>query len=301
MIASAKLTEQSLGLSCDYSALLCLDTKYIAGKMMVVRSFVTGMRLFVIDPCANPLSLLPVKETIDFSAMVPYQIKAILESKRPHLLDKLKICLIGGAPLDNETFERLQKFTVKVFLSYGMTETISHIALQPVNNGSGLKYFKTLPGVNIFKDSRGCLLIDAPFLNERVVTNDVVEIINTNTFIWAGRVDNIINSGGIKLSPEVVEEKIGKIFTRLNIPNSFFLYGKPDHSFGEKVVLIMESPLPDASTLNLLAQALHHSIPVYEIPKQLYESAGFFYTETRKVMRDQSFSNSCLVKEFFPE
>lgn len=300
MIASAELTREALGLKKNQNALICLDTRYIAGKMMVVRSFITGMRMFVVDPCANPLSKIPVDQTIHFTAMVPYQVAAILESNHPHLMDCLYICLIGGGPLNEAACAALRNFSSRIYLTYAMTETVSHIALYDLHAENKARSYRTLRGISVASDERGCLVIYAPYLKEPVVTNDIVEIINKYEFVWKGRADNIINSGGVKIAPEAVEEKIGQIFTRSHLSNEFFIYGIDDKRLGQKAVLILKSPVPDASTLSSLMQALHHSIPPYEMPKEIYEAADFVYTETRKVNRRETFKSARLVQPLTP-
>jgi o-succinylbenzoate---CoA ligase len=291
MIASAKLTAHALQLHSSFNALLCLDTRYIAGKMMMVRSFETGMKLFAVDPCANPLHKIPVDRTIQFAALVPYQVQAILESKHPHLLDTLLSCIIGGAPLNNELREKLQSYSVSTYATYGMTETISHIGLQRVNGVHRTETYQTLPGVSVHLDKRNCLVIRAPYLEGDIVTNDLAEVIDDNKFKWLGRWDHVINSGGIKVSPENLEERIGKIFTRLKIKNSFFVFGVPDEKLGEKLVLVLESEMPD-HLMRVLRDALVHSISTYELPKEFFVSPSFVYTNTNKINRKDSFKTA---------
>jgi o-succinylbenzoate---CoA ligase len=298
MVASARLTEQALNLKRNWTALLCLDARYIAGRMMIVRSFITGMKLFIIDPCANPLEKIPPTQPMDFTAIVPYQLISILESKHPHSLDKFKIALVGGAPLDDATILKLGSHSAAIYLTYGMTETISHVALRRLNGHGAQRYFETLPGVKIGTDVRGCLVINAPFLEKEVVTSDIVEIFNTNQFVWRGRYDNVINSGGIKISPEEVERKIGKIFTRLNLTNHFFIHHLPDGKLGQRAVMVIESPLPDASALDELIESILHSFSPHEAPRELYESFSFILTDTGKINRRATLGQAQFVRRF---
>lgn len=290
MIASAKLTETALQLHSSYNALVCLDTKYIAGKMMLVRSFYTGMKIFAVDPCANPLVKIPVDQTIHFAALVPYQVKSILESKHPHLLDTLMTCIIGGALLDKNIKEKLKPFTTRIFTTYGMTETISHIALQSINDNE--THYQTLPGIFVRADERDCLVIHAPYLIDDIVTNDIVEVINENRFRWIGRWDNIINSGGVKISPENIEARIGKIFTRLQINAPYFIHHTHDEALGQRIVLVMQSPLPDELTLKTFIQALPNTLTSFEQPTAFYETSYFIYTETQKINRVETFKRA---------
>lgn len=299
MIASAKLTEKALGLDPSFNALLCLDTRFIAGKMMIVRSFVTGMKLFVIDPCAQPLISVPIGRQIHFAALVPYQVISTLESKHPHLLDSLSVCIIGGAPLEERYLEKVSGCAGKFYMTYGMTETVSHIALRSLNDPEASDLFRTLPGVEIEKDERECLVIGAPYLEKKVITNDVVEIFSRNSFRWKGRYDNVINSGGIKISPEILERAIGKIFTRLNLTNRFFLHYTPDDKLGQRLVVVIESPLPEAAVLHAVSEAFEHTFSPHERVRGLYESSRFVMTDTQKVNRRESFITSRPVAGFF--
>jgi len=296
MIASARLTENALQLRKDFNALLCLDARYIAGRMMIVRAFVTGMNLFIIDPCADPFEKISPDQEIHFTALVPYQVVSILGSNHPQSLNKIQICLIGGAPLDDVTCEKLKVYASAIFQTYGMTETISHIALRRITGPDRNDHFHTLPGIGIETDERGCLVINAPYLREKVITNDIVEIFTKEEFVWRGRYDNVINSGGVKISPEILEAKIGKIFTRLDLNNRFFIHHQPDQLLGQRLVLVIESPLPDASTRKAFIETLLHTFSPYETPRAVYESSSFIHTDTDKINRQATLDASRLIQ-----
>jgi o-succinylbenzoate---CoA ligase len=293
MIASASLTERALSLKADTNSLLALDSNFIAGKMMIVRSFVTGMKLYAVEPSSNPLTNIPEGITVDFTAMVPLQVQTILESKHPQSLQRVKICIIGGGPMDILVEESLKNYEGEFYQTYAMTETISHIAIRKI--GSERDVYHCLPTIQISADDRGCLIIEAPYLSGEIITNDIVELFNSSTFKWAGRWDNIINSGGIKVSPEKLEEEIGKLFTRINFKQPFFIYGLPDQRLGTRIVLVVQSPLPVISSLQEAIRSLTHTISPYHIPKELYEVPAFSFTPTMKIKRDESFLNAKLV------
>src|SRR5690606_6938174 len=137
-------------------ALLCIDPKYVGGKMMLVRSLVLGLQMMAVDPTSNPLIKIPVDKCVQFTAFVPYQVQTILESKHPHLLNNLDKVLIGGAPLAATTRERLDLFQCECYETYGMTETVSHIATRLANTRLKQPYYEALPGVQVSQDSRGC-------------------------------------------------------------------------------------------------------------------------------------------------
>lgn len=297
MIASAEASKKALDLHADYNALICLDTAYIAGRMMIVRSFVTGMRMFAVDPCAAPLDKIPHAEHIHFTALVPYQIQATLESKHPHLLHRLLTCIVGGAPMKSETIDELQKYTCRFYATYGMTETISHIALQKLNGADRSTDFIALPGVILSTDERSCLTIRTSYLDSEIVTNDVVMMTGPSSFQWRGRWDNVINSGGVKLSPEILELQIGQIFTRLNFNASFFLYGIPDPKLGEKIVMVIEGRDMSLDRCRSLHDELSKELKTYELPKGYYLNPQFTRTDTEKVNRTLSFNHSHSLQE----
>jgi O-succinylbenzoic acid--CoA ligase len=290
MEASAKLTAAALGLRAGYRALICLDTRYIAGQMMLVRSFVTGMQIVVQTPSANPFKTLDVQ--VDFAALVPSQVYEVVQSPQEHVFNQVKTIIIGGGAISASLREALQRYACTFYATYGMTETLSHIALQRLNGQEPDDFFRTLPGIQIEHDDRECLVIHAPYLEGAINTNDLVHIKNSNEFKWLGRFDNIINTGGVKVIPEKVEEEIGKAFICLNIKRNLFIYPVPDDKFGEKIMLFIESEEIDEETQKNLARLLRTSLPPYEIPKEVIVLNRFDMTETGKINRFRSVQNS---------
>ena len=161
MKASALVTAHTIGLQEGQTSLVCLDTRYIAGIMMLVRSLEVGMNILAIEPCANPLEKIVDHKVVDFAAFAPYQVKSILQSPQKKYFNQVKSILIGGAPLDELTKLELQDYSCQFYESYGMTETISHIALKKINGINKSDYFKILNGITIRQDKRGCLCIKA--------------------------------------------------------------------------------------------------------------------------------------------
>lgn len=231
MISSAKNTVAFFGLKENEVAVLCLPVQYIAGKMMVVRAFVAGLNLKLIQPSSTPdFSGLG---KIDFSAMVPMQAANLLEQKS---WPDIKILILGGTETNQELAKKLQLVKTEIFETYGMAETCSHIALKRINGELLDNCFTVLSGIKIRKDERECLIIDAPFLHEKVITNDCVELVSETQFKWLGRIDNVINSGGIKIQPEILEKKIEEILEK-----SCVILSEPDEILGQKIALIVES------------------------------------------------------------
>jgi O-succinylbenzoic acid--CoA ligase len=286
--ASAKLTEEALQLKAGYNALVCLDTKYIAGQMMLVRSVVTGMNIFAVEPTANPFASLPKEIKIDFTALVPYQVQTILEAEENVRFNELKTVIIGGAALSIATQQALQEFSCEFYATYGMTETISHIALQKLK-GNKQNNFIPLPSIEIEKDERGCLLIKAPHISKNaIITNDLVDINSDQSFHVSGRWDNIINSGGVKISPEKVEAKISEVLHKHKIHAPFFIDALPDEKLGQQIILVVESKPWLPAVKNKLMTEIKKEVDKFENPKEIYFANEFVRTETGKIKRTET-------------
>tara|TARA_R110002012_G_scaffold38153_1_gene106531 strand:- start:65 stop:1069 length:1005 start_codon:yes stop_codon:yes gene_type:complete len=273
MINSAKATGEYFDLQPKQKALLCLPSTGIAGKMMLVRAMVLGLHLDYVEPSSKPL---PNNKSYDFVAMVPLQVENSLDQ-----LVNVKKLIIGGAPVASDLRVELKKQSVEAYETYGMTETITHIAVKIITEGSN--YFETLLNVSLKQDERGCLVIDAPKISdERIITNDLVELISENQFTWLGRYDSIINSGGIKLVPETIEEKLSSI-----IESRFFVAGIPDETLGQKLVLVVEGDPTEAQ--ELLPSIKHiKTLSKYEVPKAIYFVKAFSETVTKKINRQKT-------------
>jgi O-succinylbenzoic acid--CoA ligase len=271
MIASAKATGKHLHLHAGNSALLCLSPTTIAGKMMIVRSIVLDLELYVGAISSRPLHDL--NKAFDFIAMVPMQLQQSIEHDS-ETLNKAKKIIVGGGPVAKPLQEQLQTIAPRIFHTYGMTETLSHVALRDLSNNDTA--FTALPGVT-FKETNGRLVIDAPHVGAtNLSTNDQVQLLSPTSFQWIGRSDFTINSGGIKLHPEALEHKISE---RLNVP--FFISGLNDDYLGSKVVLCIES----AQELELKKSDFIGLLEAHEVPKELYYFNTFVYTESKKINR----------------
>lgn len=295
MIRSAQLTAEAIKLQKNSTALLCIDPMYIGGKMMLVRSLVLGLRILAVEPSSNPLIKVPIDKCVQFTAFVPYQVQSILESKHPHLLNSPDKILIGGAPISAKLQEKLDHFQCECYETYGMTETVSHIAIRLVNTAMKQPYFSTLPGVNISQDDRGCLVINADYLVEPVITNDMVEIIEPGKFTWLGRWDSVINTGGVKVMPEKVERTLEGIFLSNNFSHRFFIAALPDEKLGNKVALIIEGVQFSSEVLKHSLAALRAALSPYEIPKEVYSVPEFVNTPTQKIDRSKTLAAVTLL------
>lgn len=264
LVNSALATGDFFELSPGDKALLCLSAQYIAGKMMLVRSFILGLEIDYVPPTSNPLAN-NTKE-YDFVAMVPLQVQNSLED-----LNKIRKLIIGGAKMNKSLEESLSGVKTMVYETYGMTETITHIAAKKV----GEKAFSVLPNVEISQNENNCLVIKAPRVaDEIIITNDLVELVNDRQFKLLGRIDNVINSGGIKLIPEQIEDKLSNF-----ISARFFVAGIPDKVLGEKLVLVIEGEEQN------FYEAIFDVLDKYEKPKEVFYVSKFTVTESGKIKR----------------
>lgn len=271
MFNSAQATATYFELQEDgITALLCLSPDYIAGKMMLVRALVSGWHMDVVAPASNPLR---ENKKYDFTAMVPLQVHHSLND-----LHKVKTLIVGGGVVSRTLQEQLKGLRTKIYATYGMTETVTHIAVKKLNNLTGItNYYEVLPNIKIEKDDRGCLVIDASNLcKTKIITNDIVNLIDDKHFCWKGRFDNIINSGGVKIIPEQVEEILDKA-----IKQRFFIAPKGDTVLGQKVILIIEGKKIKNIDFTCLGK--------YEKPKEVFFLKKFVETKTGKIDR-----KSCL-------
>ncbi|MEZ7493903.1 AMP-binding protein [Leeuwenhoekiella aequorea] len=271
MINSAKATGKQFKLDAGTTALHCLPTRFIAGKMMFVRAVILGWKLDVVPPSSNPLD--QVYKRYDFSAMTPFQLDNSIA--RLHLLGKL---IIGGGAFSENLKELVKDSTAKIYETYGMTETITHIAIRRVNGKKARDQeppFKTLNKVTVSQDDRGCLIVKAPKVTtDPIITNDLVNLLSYKKFHWLGRIDNVVNSGGIKLFPESIEKKLAH-----QIDVNFLVAGIADDQLGERLILIMECDSFDASKLNF------EVLEKYEVPKELFCVPKFARTPNGKIKR----------------
>lgn len=281
---SAKATGDFFELTENTTALLCMSPNYIAGKMMLVRALTLGWQLEIVEPTSTPLR--NNTKNYDFSAMVPLQLSNSLND-----IHKIKKLIVGGGVVSSELILEIQHIETAVYATYGMTETITHIALKKLNNFNNLIsstvdkiYYKILENIKISTDERGCLVINAPKISDEIViTNDLVKLVSETEFNWLGRYDSIINSGGIKIIPEQIEEKLSML-----IKDQFFVAGLPNAVLGEKLILVIEyENLKVEKLKSLLFQKMKElkTFSKYEIPKEIYFVKSFIKTPTGKINR----------------
>lgn len=285
MLNSAKMTCDFLGLKEKDTALLCLPVQYISGKMMLVRAIERKLKLIITTPTSTP----EISENIDFCAMTPLQVQNSLDNI--HLIKNL---IIGGAAvsekLKNEISTTLQfsNSSTRIFETYGMSETLSHIALKQISPVQE-NYFTIFNDVEISVDERNCLKIFAPKLNPEILqTNDIVELLNEKQFKFLGRFDNVINSGGVKIFAEELESLVKK-----HIDRDLVFLGKTDETLGEKLILVIEDELFSESCQSERSRRLKSQISnlkfenKFHIPKEILFLEKFPRAENGKVLRKE--------------
>ena len=288
MLNSARITCDFLGLKPGDTALLCMSTDYIAGKMMVVRSIERGLRLVEVEPCGHPLDIkhltLNIKHSqlsivncqLDFAAMVPMQVYNSLQvPEEKERLMAIRHLIIGGGAIDEAMEAELRTFPHAVWSTYGMTETLSHIALRRISGPEASEWYMPFPTVKLSTTSEGCLVIDAPEVcAQTLTTNDIVELKSDGRFRIRGRKDNVICSGGIKIQIEEVEQTLKKY---MRVP--YIISKRKDEKFGEIVVLLTEGDTTEAQTI------CEQVLPKYHQPKVYLHVNQIPLTETGKPAR----------------
>lgn len=270
---SARATVEYFQLFENTKALLCMSSEYIAGKMMLVRAMTAGWDLYAVEPKKNPLQDATME--FDFVAMVPFQVFHAVDH-----LHKVKKIIIGGGAIPQKLENRLQEVDTLAFATYGMTETISHIAARAVNGKQRSTVFTALPQVTFSQTSEGCLKINAPLISDEIqVTNDVVELISPTAFRFLGRIDNVINTGGLKMYPEAIEQKLSAY-----IEKPFFIASEEDEALGERIIMVVENKT--AMHTDDFHEAFEN-LSTYERPKKVYTVPSFSYTDTEKIRRSE--------------
>lgn len=280
MLNSARITCDFLGLQPGDTALLCMPLDYIAGKMVVVRALERGLRLVSVKPSGHPLAT--VDEELTFAAMVPLQVYNSLRVpvERERLM-AVKHLIIGGGAIDDAMAQELLCFPNNVWSTYGMTETLSHIALRRISGSDASQWYTPFDTVSVAQTTDGCLMIDAPLVHDGVlVTHDRVEMREDAETGWRqfrilGRKDNVIDSGGVKIQIEEVEAAL-----RPFISTPYAITKAKDEKFGEIVVLVSESDDTDA-----LRDICEKRLPRYWQPRRYEHLAKIPMTETGKIAR----------------
>ncbi len=242
---SARKSIEALGLSGISSALLCINPEFIGGTQMITRAIVGNYTLHVTEPRSFPIE--KGRNPVDFISLVPLQLDSLISDPYGNeFLQKCKIILVGGAGLTPAIEKKAQNLDTPVYHSYGMTETASHIALRRVNGKQASPFYTMLPGNDVHLNEQNCLVFDGDLIPaETMTTHDIGEIKSGNQFLVKGRKDNIINSGGIKISPESLEKLIAENLDENSNPDSFLISSLEDEKLGHKITLVTDDQTKD--------------------------------------------------------
>ncbi|MEE4377046.1 MAG: AMP-binding protein [Candidatus Competibacteraceae bacterium] len=294
MVASARLTAQALDLQQGDRALVGLSTEYIAGMMMLVRGFELGLPLTVIPPQRNPLGLFSDETRFDFTALAPIQFLEMFTATpgKAAILENMRAVIVGGAPLSEALLEQINTLSVPVYHTYGMTETVSHVALKRLNGPSASDYFVPLSGVQLTVDEQSCLTVNAPMTGYKSLsTHDRVDLQSDGSFLWLGRIDNVINTGGIKVQAEKVEQALARLLRIYRggiYKDRRFFVGPQTHSqFGQQVAAVIEGePIsPNEQAVIQDELLLDSALGNYEIPRSFHFLPQLLETPTGKIDR----------------
>lgn len=278
MVLSAQATGNYLGLQAGNKTLLALPAQFIAGKMMIVRALVLGLDIHCLAPKLHVLE--HIDQEFDFCALIPLQIQYAIDHQLIHQIEKLGKVIIGGAPLSKSYQEKIKDLSSKLYATYGMTETITHIAMKRLNGPNTSEYYQSLPGISVEKDSEDCLMILSERLPSKIThTNDRVHLISDREFEVLGRVDFVINSGGLKIQPEEIEEKLRSLLN-----HEFMIGSKADLMLGHKLVLIIEAQEAQVNQ-QALFQEMKRLLPKNKIPKEVLFVPELFRTKNHKLDR----------------
>lgn len=281
MLASAQMTCETLNIPKGSNALLCLPATKIGGIMMIVRSIFNQMNLTCMQPTSTPFNSLPINHNINFAAFTPMQARSSdLSYEAFKKFEGIATVILGGETITESLTKHLKIANNSIYSTFGMTETISHIAIKKINGLLPDKNYKTLNGVSVAANADDCLIIDAPAISiHNLLTNDLVNIISPNEFSWLGRIDNVINTGGIKIYPEAIEQKLLP-----NMATPFFVIGMADDKTGQKPVLVIELESLNAYEMVELKEKIAQ-LNKHERPRTVYLIPEFARTGTGKINR----------------
>lgn len=276
MADSARLTCEFLGLKRGDTALLAMPLRYIAARMMVVRALVWGLNLIVEQPTSSPLATLT--RHVTFAPLTAMQVYESLQNETTaQRLRDIECLLIGGGAIAGPLARKLADFPHEVWCSYGMTETLSHIALRRLNGPDASEWYTPLPGVSVRLSPEGTLAIWAPRVADgELVTNDLAEIDESGRFRILGRCDNVVNTGGIKVQLEAVEDLLEPV---VRFP--FCVTSVADQRLGEKLVMLFAG----SETAENLEKLCRHVLPRYWVPRAYLQVQEIPLTETGKKAR----------------
>ena len=287
-LESARLSNDFFGINNSTHFLHCLDIKFIGSKMMLLRAYLAGAKVEVVKPSLEFFRDSKL-DVIDFISLTPLHIHKILDTT-PQFFQKVEICLIGGSSVSLQLEKQIisGNFKTKFYESFAMTETFSHFALRDISGKQN--YFKLLQGFEISINENQCLEVyHKNILPEKIITNDIVELGSNSTFSFKGRLDNVINSGGLKVNPETLEKEWSTF-----LPFKFIIASEPNTIYNQAIIMVINENniLCKNEILNLLIQ---NEVPSRWHPKAIYYSQTWIETSSHKPVRSEILKNKILL------
>lgn len=277
ILASVANTADAFDLQAGMTVLMPFHPRFVASKMIFARAMALGLNVVVIDPVSNPLQNHAALPPIDFASLVPYQMTTILQ-ENPEVFQKIPVVLLGGAPLPPRLEQQCQHVDAQVFHGFGMTETLSHVAVREVNGPNTSDTYTTVGENKVRVNDNGCLEVMGAVTQQRwLTTTDLVDAIDSHHFRWVGRSDWVINSGGIKISPEAVERVLYQQEVLQN--RNLVVCGKKHPTLGEELVVVIEGDPTDAIQFDELSR--------YEQPRDTIFMPNLPRTSSGKIDRLQ--------------
>jgi len=202
MICSARNANEFLGAKPGDRWSLLLSPEHTAGLNVLVRSIELG---------TSPVT---ENETAEFTAIVPTQLFRALNGDEKLLthLQKCRAVLVGGAHADEKLLEQAKFAGINCVTTYGMTETSGGC----IYNGVPLPGVEFRIGETI--ELKGPMLARVELNDGYFVTSDFGKIEN-GKLVVLGRADDVINSGGKKVSLSKVENALGEAFAAFGTNN----------------------------------------------------------------------------------
>lgn len=285
LVDSVNRTSRFFKLETGQSLFICLNTQYTGGKMMLARALHNKMRVVWVEARQDAFQHFPNDTHFSLVSMVPSQMHTLMQrTDRELILKNIETILLGGAPVQKDLKEELRAIEApSVYETFGMTETLSHIAVKKLNGKEAEESFSLLDGVEMRLDERGCIMVKAEVTNDQwVASNDLIEIVDTRHFAWKGRADNVVNSGGVKILLEELEEIMRPLLRAQGVKGDFMLGAKHDPLLGEKLILYVEEHLSNPT--EILA-AVKEDLPVFHSPKEVIQMKYLPRTSSGKLKR----------------
>ncbi len=281
LLASCELTRSAFGIEPGARVLHCLPCDYVAGKLQLARGFALGWNMHFVDPRGGVLLKLRTAERFRFAAMVPLQLHRMLEHDTERVNEQFDTILLGGGPVSDALRERIARLGTNVVIGYGSTETVTHVALRPLNGAGASNHFTAIGPVHFARDPRGCLVVYTPHLSiTQHVTNDAVELMDDLRFRWLGRVDNVILTGGKKLFPEQLEARTIGV-----LPYPHYFSAMADDLLGQRIVLTVETEHAHNEVVPGIMDTLIKVLHPHEMPRSIVVLPRLERTSSGKIKR----------------